>query len=385
MSEPTLEEALAAWEVPEPPIRFADRVLAEAGLRNAKPAKRRDLRARLGRPPIEASTSVPSLPPPPILVAGKHASVQQTLDDTIEETAPILAAIEEVGRPSTIPLDIDGAPTATELRPWRVAMTAAAAALLAVGLGLGFLGGSTRENRVIYDRTLRDVRAVHSTLDEAGHTVEEAQRYLRLIRDGVGGQRGSGAGPTVDYESIDALARLERPFDTAQFTSRSYTALPTSVVQDLFEYVIHVRDVWERIGRLVASSRGALRSALDRGGVAVPEDTVGAVLVRTEEGGVVGALAFLRVGADGEFQARASRESRSIHVERYEAGPLGTDARYVIPIDASQSRGVLSERRDSFARFAELVRELEVLLAETLELQGRLLRALGEVASLEEL
>ena len=110
----------------------------------------------------------------------------------------------------------------------RVAFVAAAAAILALGFGIGFAVNGTRNESALFEATLRDVRAVHASIAEAHDTLAEAERELatleRMAADAPGQTSTSGVdalraqiGRDVE-EARSRLATRRRPDPLLQVT-----------------------------------------------------------------------------------------------------------------------------------------------------------------------
>jgi hypothetical protein len=119
--------------------------------------------------------------------------------------------------------------------------------------------------------------------------------------------------------------------------------------------------------------------------------TFGAVLMLAPEeagGGVIGQLAFLEAGSEpGRVLARGTRTGAGREFALWDPAAeaeIGTAPEYIITIDGAGSAGVLAVQTGAFGDFVRQIQELDALMDETVETQGRLTTALGEIATLPE-
>jgi hypothetical protein len=105
----------------------------------------------------------------------------------------------------------------------------------------------------------------------------------------------------------------------------------------------------------------------------------------------VGQLAFAEAatGADGQpsaqILARATRTGAGRPFDRWTPeAELGTSPTHVLLIDGAGSAGVLGERLGAFRSYVLALTEIRELMTQTIEIQGRLTTALGDIARLEE-
>jgi hypothetical protein len=264
-----------------------------------------------------------------------------------------------------------------------------AAVVLAAGLGVGFFGGSTYENNVIFQRTVRDAQSIYQEVDGASRTVNAAQGHVNAIVRSAAGNVAAGENPAVNYEAIEALRALEKPFELSAFTSKNYNALPPNTVNDLFTYAMNIQTLWAEIQSLAASAlQAARREELDRTARETMEGAntqYGAVLARTEEGQLAGSLAFLTIqeGEDGtpHVMARGTRSGQGREFQVFAGGEeqeITTSPEYVMLIDGASSRGVLAEQTGAFGLFLQKIRDLKLLIDQTVEVQGRLIQAISQ-------
>lgn len=408
-----------------------------------KPKKKRDLRARLGRtitpktkggespagPPGAGGGPVPppslggapaggapagtpapkGVTPPPSGVAAPPPGIGTTpapgglapppfaqQKAPAAEPADPFASSAPAQQQQVVRLEFDDRPVedAEVGRKQRFRILLVAAVVLVAGLGVGWGAGGMLERRAIYNRTVRDGQEIYNTVNEASQTVTAAQRHIDAIVTSAAGNEAEGTAPAVNYDAIEALRALEKPFDASAFTTKNYGAFQPNTVNDLFTYMMNVQKLWEEFRALAgATLPEAAREELDRTAEVTSEGAntlYGAVLSRAEDGRMGGSLAFLSIeeGDDGtpRVLARGTRHGQGREFQVYTGidQEVGSSPEFVMLIDGAGSRGVLAEQTGEFGRFLQRIRQLKMLIDQTVEIQGRLLQALGEVARLEE-
>ncbi|MDQ3037965.1 MAG: hypothetical protein M3Y87_36555, partial [Myxococcota bacterium] len=265
--------------------------------------------------------------------------------------------------------------------------------LIGVGIALGaLLGGgfgSMNSRNVLYNVTVRDGHEIYETVTQASTGVLAAQTKIDQLLERAAGQGGQPAG--VDYQAITDLRAMELPIHAGAFARKNYGAFNPGTVDDLFSYYNNVQLIWERINRLAATTLPEGRRAeLDRTAQAAADSATaqyGLVPVATDEG-ILGSLVFLEAAAGDnptKVMARARRGGQGRELEVFVPGTeLGASPTHVMIVDGAQSAGVLSEQLGAFRNYVVEIRELKTLMDQTVEIQGRLTTALGEIARLEE-
>lgn len=393
----------------------------------AKPKKKRDLRARLGRtitpktkgggapaaaPPGGAvappnlggeekkATPAPAgVTPPPAGVAKPPAGIGAKPSKGVAappfaqpaaQAAPAASAdpfaAQAAQGPQVVRLEFDDkAVSEAEVgkkRPFTLFLVGGVT--LAVGLAVGFFGGSTYENNKIFDRTIRDAQAIHASVTEASDTVEAAQRHIGAVATAATGNQQEGTPPAVDFDSIEALRALEKPFDAHEFNDKMYSALGPQVVNDLFDYNANVQSLWTEFQRLAGTTlpearRTELAESIERSSGPA---NYGAVLSLAEDGTINGSLAYISAGEEG-IMARATRGGQGRVFQLYQAGEqeIASSPEFVLVIDAATSRGVLGESMGAFGQFVVQVNQIKTKIDQTVEIQGRLLTAIAAALS----
>lgn len=396
--------------------------------------KKRDLRARLGRTITPKTGGGPAAPPggpvrPPQFGGDGGPAAAKPLGGVTPPPAGVAAPPPGIGvapptrdvapppfgaspaavapsdpfaaaaaapKQQVVRLEFDDKPVedAEVGRKRRFVVFVVAAVVLVAGLGVGWGAGAMLERRALYNRTVRDGQTIYQTVNEASETVSAAQRHIDTIVRSAAGNQAEGTAPQVNYDAIEALRALEKPFDASAFTTKNYSAFQPNTVNDLFTYMMNVQQLWNQFRVLAAQTLPeARREELNRTAQAtgeVAQTQFGAVLSRNENGQLGGSLAFLSIEeGDGGLRviARATRggHGREFQVYTGRNQEVGSSPEYVMLIDGATSRGVLAEQTGEFGRFFQQIRDLDRLIDQTVEIQGRLLQALGEVARLEEI
>lgn len=258
---------------------------------------------------------------------------------------------------------------------------------LLLGVALGFGSGSMNGRRQLFNATVRDGDDIYATVNEASTQLLNAQQKIDRLIERAAGQGGQPAG--VDYDAIRELQAMPVPISAGAFANKNYGAFVPATVNDLFAYYNNVQLIWERIGRLAATTLSdARRAELDRTAQAAADSAsamYGVVPVVTDEG-IRGSLVFLEPGsAENKVTARPRRGGQGRELDIFVPGTtLSGSPSHVMLVDGAQSAGVLSEQLGAFRSYVNEIRELKTLMDQTIEIQGRLTTALGEIAALDE-
>lgn len=388
-----------------------------------KPTKpRRDLRARLGKtitpktagadaapaaPDVGGAAAGPAAVKPPAGIAAPPAALAAPPFGATPDVAPppfARASAPPEPEPPADPFGASAAAPAQQVvrlefddklvtdqetgKTGRALLIIAVVASLLVGAGISWGVTSMRARNQLFDRTMGDAQSIYGSVDDASDTIEQAQLKMNAIIAAAAGNAQAGEAPRVDYESIEALRALEKPFEWSAFTDKNYNAL-TAVVHDLMQYAQNVDRIWEQIGALAGETLAeARRAELDRTARETAEGAstqYGAVLMRNDEGLLVGQLAFLEEGSEqGKVLARPSRGGQGREFGLFMDGEdqeVTGSPELVMLIDGASSRGVLAEQTGAFGRYLQRISELKRLIDQTVEIQGRVLESISRVLS----
>lgn len=254
-----------------------------------------------------------------------------------------------------------------------------------VGAVAGMFIGSTWGARKLYDVVLQDAKDIYGSVNKASSTVEASQRLL----DQAVKAAAPGAGKTIeiDFKAIEDLRKLEKPFPADVFSRKHYRAFESATVDQLFQYYNNTNQLWTKLASISAkalptAAREALvRSAKSAGDLATVD--YGCVPFKAGDAFGCGIVAVTR-GPDGKLMVtvRGTSYEKTLYAGQ-ELGSKTSD--YVIMIDKGRSNEALGAGTTQFQSFARDLMEAKTLADQTVDLQGRLIKQLGEVAKLQSL
>ena len=262
-----------------------------------------------------------------------------------------------------------------------------------LGLLLGMGGGSLMNERRRHNDMVRDARSVRSTVEASSRVVDQAKRHLDAAVTAARG--GPGKAPSVDHEALQALLALERPMTPEAFHRKRYETFPVESLDQLFNYNANIQQLWlrfEAINARVASEQR--RTALAESAAAAQDmatSQTGCVPRLVDEQMVCG-LVFVRIPQDTEGPvttvAVSDRKDFAREFEKtlYAGQDLSEDPTgYVILTHTPSSVGVLGQGATLFAEYQNDLLAIKSLLDSTVEIQGQLMRSLGDPATQEEM
>jgi hypothetical protein len=278
-----------------------------------------------------------------------------------------------------------------------------------LGLGVGFGIGNTADKRHQYKMAVQDGKDIYSKVQEVSKTVDQARTLVKQAVDASSG--GPGKKATVDFSSIEQLVAMKRPFSANEFHRRLYRAFGDGVVDDLFDYYNNVNLAWDGFAALGAKTAGnARREALTKSAAATDgllNNDYGMVLAKNGEQ-FAGGLVFVTVppqdpnapapkekpeGKKGK-KAKAEDEGLKVKVASVQGGQevertlytgqeLGESfEKFVFIVDKVRSRTILGESANVFGKYRADLNDINARMEKAGEVQGRLLKSLGGVASL---
>jgi hypothetical protein len=263
---------------------------------------------------------------------------------------------------------------------------------LAIGLVVGYGGGSMMSDRNLYNLAVRDGKDIYQSVRGASDVVSQAQRYIDTATGAARG--GPGKQPAVDYEAIEALQALEKPLDAHAFARKRYGAFQPQTVDALFEYYNNVNLLWDQFERIANRTLPeARRTALNEAAASTQSmrNPTGCVPAVVDEQFVCG-LVFVGPNEAGDGTTMMVRASlgtthqfeKILFNNTEDQSLLETPDNFVILVHPERSSGVLGEQASLFATYVGSLSETKGLLDRTVELQGRLETDLGQIARLEE-
>jgi hypothetical protein len=279
-----------------------------------------------------------------------------------------------------------------------------------LGLGIGFGIGSTKAENNQFNMAVRDGKDIYAKINEVSKKLETAQASVRAALEAS--QGGPGKQAKADYKSIEALVALERPFSASEFSRRRYLAFPTNVVDDLFEYYNNINLLWDKFAALGAKTAGQhARESLDKSAAAADEliaSEYGLVVSKTGDDYAGGIVVVRRKPAD-EVEADEAKKDKKKGKEKEEDASvimmvssreggqeverklfqgqtdyLEKSGDYVISVDKSKSMKTLGGGATLFGQYRSDIGEINGIMVKTAEIQGRLIKSLGEINNMQE-
>jgi hypothetical protein len=277
-----------------------------------------------------------------------------------------------------------------------------------LGLGVGFGIGNTMDKRHQYSMAVQDGKDIYAKVQEVSKTVDQAKAIVKQALDASSG--GPGRKATVDFSAVEQLVAMKRPFSANEFHRRLYKAFGDGVVDDLFDYYNNVNIAWDGFAALGAKTAGnARRDALAKSAAATDgllNNEYGIAISKSGDA-FAGGLVFVTIPpADANAaaekkpekkgkKAKAEDEGVKVKVSSTQGGQevernlfTGQDIngesaeKYVIMVDKVRSRNILGESANLFSKYRGDIVDLNTRMEKTSEVQGRLLKSLGGIASL---
>jgi hypothetical protein len=276
-----------------------------------------------------------------------------------------------------------------------------------LGLGVGFGIGNTMDKRHQYSMAVQDGKDIYAKVQEVSKTVDAAKLLVKQALDASSGGPGKKAG--VDFSAIEQLVALKRPFSANEFHRRLYKAFGDGVVDDLFDYYNNVNIAWDGFAAIGAKTSGNVRrDALAKSAAATDgllNNEYGIAISKSGDA-FAGGLVFVTIPPPAEPAAekkpekkgkkgKAEDDSVKVKVSSTQGGQEvernlftgqsidGESAeKYVIMVDKVRSRNILGESANVFSKYRGDVVDLNARMEKASEVQGRLLKSLGGIASL---
>ena len=279
---------------------------------------------------------------------------------------------------------------------------------LGLGLAAGYAVGGVGAERNQYNMAVRDGKDIYAEVNKVSKALETARGKVREALEAS--QGGPGRQAKANYQAIEALVALERPFGAGQFSRRRYLAFPTPVVDDLFAYYNNINLLWDKFAALGARTAGQpARAALDKSAAAADEliaSEYGLVVAKAGED-FVGGVVVIKRKPEGEEPAEKPKGKKGEDEEKKPGVIMLVSSReggqevertlftgqedflekygdYVIGVDKARSMKTLGTSANLFGQYRADVAELNGIMEKTAEIQGRLIKELGKINMLEE-
>jgi len=257
-----------------------------------------------------------------------------------------------------------------------------------VGVAVGWFVGSTARERQLYDRVLQDAKEIYDTTSKAAPAVEKAQK---LIDQAVkAAAPGGGKGVTVDFKALEDLRALPKPFPADVFSRKLYGAFESSTVDSLFMYYNQTNQLWAKIGAIAARSLApAAREGLTKAAASAGQyanNDYGCVPFKDGDNFACGLVTVNREDSKDGKTVKVAVRGQSADKTVFSGQDIGTKTSdFVIIVDKGRSNDILGAAKNQFDGYARDLMEAKTLADQTLEIQGRLVQQLGEIAKLETL
>jgi len=265
----------------------------------------------------------------------------------------------------------------------KFAIAAIAAAI--VGVALGWFVGSTMRERQIYDLVLADAKDIYKTASGATTTVEKAQQLIDQALKAAAPAPGKAV--EVDFKALEELRKLEKPFPADAFSRKYYRAFGSATVDSLFMYYNNTNILWGKLASIGAKTLSpAARENMTRAAKAAGD------IANTEYGcvpfkdGDNFGCGLVSVSKNAEGKLAVVTRGGSYAKEAYAGQDLtAKTSDYVIMVDKGRSNEILGAQTKDFQNYARELMEAKTLADQTVEIQGRLIKELGNLAKLESL
>jgi hypothetical protein len=318
------------------------------------------------------------------------------------------AAASAVEKKVTLVID-DSAVNASEIgRKSTMKVVAVLGVGVLLGLIIGFMVGNTAGDRKMWSLVISDTKGLYNTINDISKTLEEAKTNVQTIY--TTSQGGPGRQAKVDYDTIQKLVAIKKPISANAFHRKRYMAFQAGTVDDLFDYYNNINIMWDKFTYLAAITAGKKRELLDKSAVAAD------ALLNNEYGlipfiqgeAIAGGIVLVELPAADEAQKEPVKEKKKgkgkeadeeeanlkVMVASKAGGNLIEKTRFVgqkeilenpsdfvIMINKSRSMGILGQAASQFAEFRGEVTKLNLMMNQTMEIQGRLIKMMGEVAA----
>jgi hypothetical protein len=264
---------------------------------------------------------------------------------------------------------------------------AIAAAIAGVLVGL-FVGSTARE-RKIYDSVIADAKDIYKSVNDSTMTVEKTQKLLEAALKMAAPAADKQV--EVDFKSLDELRKISKPFPADVFSRKSYKAFQPATVDALFVYSNNTNVLWAKLAVITARAQ-AQKDALEKAAKAadsLSKSEFGCVPFKDGDNFGCGLVNVKRpddAKAKEEGKLQVVTRGGSYDKTAFAGQDLSTKTSdYVIMIDKGRSNDILGAPTSVFQTYARDLMEAKTLADQTVEIQGRLIQQLGELAKLQSL
>ncbi len=248
------------------------------------------------------------------------------------------------------------------------------------GLVAGLMMGMMSSDSKIADLADQDEVAVRNTMEATSKPVSDAGGHMqRLV--------GSLNSNKIDYAAVESLVALKRPMAPNAFHRRFFVNFQADAVDDLFRYAHNVDTLWARFTALGAKTAGqSKREVLDEAAKTGGKlDVKYGLAIRLVNDNILGGLVFVigdpkemedGKGKNAQYEAElASRLGGNTVTKTLYDGQsdfIVNPGAYAFLVDEKANEQMLGEPPKLFEDFKKDADELNVVMQQTLEIQGRL-------------
>lgn len=255
-----------------------------------------------------------------------------------------------------------------------------------VGVVVGLFVGSTARERKIYDSVIADAKDIYKSVSDSTGTVEKTQKLLDSALKAAAPAAEKAV--EVDFKSLDELRKISKPFPADVFSRKSYKAFSPATVDSLFVYYNNTNLLWAKLGVITARAQ-AQKDSLEKAAKAadaLAKSEFGCIPMKDGDNYSCALVNVRRPedAKDGKVQAVV----RGTTAEKTPYAGQDLTAKtsdFVIMIDKGRSNDILGAPTSVFQTYARDLMEAKTLADQTVEIQGRLIQQLGELAKLQSL
>ncbi|MCB9661503.1 MAG: hypothetical protein R3B40_23040 [Polyangiales bacterium] len=339
----------------------------------------------------------PKIEAPPMVQAQQAAAAEEE-ERRKKKKADPFAAGEAAAGPQQVRIVLDGEPVAdAEVgRKQAGKMVAFGVVFAIVGAIIGVTVAGARNSSEQREAAIRDARTILEAAQEAQSAVVQAQQLVDRAVNASNPQRTGGA--AVDYEAIQGLRAIERPtYNVATFAQTQFNQF-SAAAQPIIQYHMLLEQLFTTIEQVANHTLNARnRASLDEAAAAlsgVATDSLARPTTGCVPGVVGGQLVCNMHFLDWPttppttpmttVPVRPSRRTPPTDKTIYTGQPLTTTPEnYVIITNPTTSRDVLGAQGAEFDDYRRSLAELRALVNQTIEVQGQLEQALGQIVAHE--
>lgn len=243
-----------------------------------------------------------------------------------------------------------------------------------VGVAVGWGVGSTARERQLQDMITKDARDIYGMVNTASQELDKAKGLIDQASK-------AAAAAKPDFKALEELRAMEKPFAAEAFARKHYKAMQPQTVDALFMYYNNVNLIWAKIQSITGRSLPkTAREELEKSAkeaASAQATQIGCVPFKSQND--LFACGLVKVDkSKTEGMVKVSSMGRSFDKSPYKGEDLtAKGGNYVILIDKARSQGVIGNAGNKFKRYVRDLVELKQLSDETSEVQGRLIKEIG--------